>query len=91
MRRCTMRWSLRSLLALTLGLAVQAASFAGPPPLYIATPIGSPLVAHNHATAINASGQLAGWAWAIDFAFKHAWVEQAGVLKDIGTLGVCGT
>ena len=88
MRRSTMRGSLQSLLALALGLAVQTAPFAaGPPPLYIATPIGSPLVAHNHATAINAGGQLAGWAWAIDFTFKHAWVEQAGILKDIGTLG----
>ncbi len=56
-------------------------------PLYIATPLGVPDVAKNFAYAINASGAVAGAFFAPDFSFRHARVEQGGVLHDLGTLG----
>jgi probable HAF family extracellular repeat protein len=77
--------ALRSLL---LALSIVPVC-AGAAPAYVAVPLGSLGGASIYGTAINASGQVAGWGDTdmTGAAHRHAFVYSGGVLVDFGTLG----
>ena len=55
--------------------------------MYVAVPVGAPNLGSYIVTGISDSGQMAGWLFGPAFAYTHAWVEEGGVVKDLGTLG----